>query len=124
MSDLFVSLEDLNAWGEIRGDTFNIEEAAVKVIERNGLRAVIYMEDGMTPSAKGGGKPQSRQRYQEQEILRVIKLLDCDPKSLPKDSPGKPGIKAKVRRQLQFSPSVFNKAWDRLSATREIIKLK
>lgn len=82
-------------------------------------------------AAKSNSAPQSqplmRQPYQEQEILRVIKELGHDPKNLPKDNPGKSGIKAAVKSKLPTSmtgTTIFNKAWDRLSGANEIVKLK
>jgi len=54
------------------------------------------------------------QRFQEQEILRVISTLGHTPDSLPKWTPGKSGVKADVRRELKFSAAVFDKAWQRL----------
>lgn len=70
-------------------------------------------------------RPLQRQRHQENEILRVIAELGFNAKVLPKDAPGKPGVKAAVRKELPgLSPSVFNKAWERLSASNDIIKLK
>lgn len=69
-------------------------------------------------------RPLPAQRFQENEILRVIAELGHDPIALPKDQNGKPGIKAKVRSKLNFTPTVFNKAWERLSSTKEIIKPK
>ena len=74
---------------------------------------------GITPI-----RPPPAQRFQEQEILRVIGELGHDPKALPKDIPGKAGVKAEVRKRLKLSASVFNKAWERLSICGEIAKLK
>lgn len=75
-------------------------------------------------SKANSGKPPPRQRFQEQEILRVIRELKHDPKKLPKDVSGKEGVKAEVRSMLDFSPRVFDKAWERLSSMKEICKLK
>ena len=69
-------------------------------------------------------KPIARQRFQEEEILRVIGELGHDPKRLPKDIYGKPGVKADVRAKLAFTPTVFDKAWERLSKSNDIVKLK
>ena len=65
-------------------------------------------------------RPLPQQRFQEQEILRVIRELGHDPCSLPKDKPGKPGVKAVVREKLNFTVTVFDKAWGRLRAAGEI----
>jgi len=77
-----------------------------------------------TSGSQSKSRPPPQQRYQEQEILRVIKELKYDPTKLPKDTPGKSGVKAEVRGRLNFSTGVFNKAWERLSHTKEIIKLR
>lgn len=62
----------------------------------------------------------SRQRHQELEILRVIEELGQKPKALPRNEPGTPGIKAKVREQLDFTDNVFDKAWQRLRDFKDI----
>lgn len=64
--------------------------------------------------------PPSRQRQQEQEILKIIKSLGHDPKALPLNNPGTPGIKSKVRQQFNGSKTVFDKAWQRLRDFGEI----
>ncbi|WP_321821895.1 MULTISPECIES: hypothetical protein [unclassified Burkholderia] len=66
-------------------------------------------------------KPLARQRHQENEILRVIRDLGHNPVSLPKQTPGKAGVKSAVRALLpEFTGSVFDKAWDRLRRDGEI----
>lgn len=59
-------------------------------------------------------KPPLQQRFQEQEILRVISALGLTATKLPRYTPGKPGVKADVRERLRFTVTVFDKAWDRL----------
>lgn len=76
------------------------------------------LEDGL-PSP-----PPGTQRWQEDEILRVIRNLSYDPLSLPRNSPGKPGIKAEVREQLrpnQWLGARFRKAWERLRDSGRIV---
>ncbi|KWK91028.1 hypothetical protein WM22_20535 [Burkholderia ubonensis] len=65
-------------------------------------------------------RPLKQQAHQEAEILRVIRELNHDPKKLPKQKPGKPGVKAAVREKLNFSKKVFDKAWDRLRASGDV----
>ena len=102
-----------------------------------GIRAPLselrFKREDIEAMAAPNGAPESKaprrhvykQPFQENEILRVIRELGCDPKALPKDTPGKPGIKAEVRALLPtFSHSVFKKAWERLSAAGDIIKPK
>lgn len=94
------------------------EPTAPALVESNGETP----ESNERPSS--AAKPLPAQRFQEQEILRVIKELGYDPKGLPKDSPGRNGVKAEVRARLNFTTLVFNKAWERLSSARDICKLK
>jgi hypothetical protein len=73
--------------------------------------------------------PRVRLLKQEAAILAEIELQGEDPKRLPSDIPGMDGIKAKVRKALKgnilFSgPTVFDKAWERLSKDKYIVKLK
>lgn len=82
---------------------------------------LLKMAGGTVPdTGNANKKPPLQQLFQEQEILRVIGELSYDPKNLPKQAPGKSGVKAEVRAKLLFSSGVFNKAWDRLRASRDI----
>jgi hypothetical protein len=65
-------------------------------------------------------RPLMQQRYQEDEILRVIGELGFNAKAIPKMKAGKSGVKADVRKKLSFSVSVFDKAWERLRANNDI----
>ena len=69
-------------------------------------------------------KPVQRQQFQEQEILRVIRSLEYNPKELPKLRPGKSGVKAEVRAKLSFAPGVFDKAWERLKKSKDVQHIK
>ena len=102
-----------------------------------GIRAPLselrFKREDIEAMAAPNGAPESKaprrhvykQPFQENEILRVIRELEYDPKALPKDTPGKSGIKAEVRALLpNFSITVFNKAWERLSTAGDIIKPK
>lgn len=71
-------------------------------------------------SAAPTPKPKLQQRHQEDEIMRVISELHLDPKQLPKKVQGESGVKKQVRDKLNFSPAVFDKAWDRLRASNDI----
>jgi hypothetical protein len=65
-------------------------------------------------------RPMLQQAHQEAEILRVLSELGCNPKALPRNVPGKRGVKADARGRLSFSTGVFDKAWDRLRAAGDI----
>ena len=147
LTKLHSKLGTLNKWGASTGDSFSIypdpppfrERAETKnapAISLDATRAAATNPDAQSVS----GAPESdepaavgtvhvrqlpAQRFQEQEILRVIRELGHTPTELPKDIPGKPGVKTEIRAQLsKFTTNVFNKAWERLSSTKEIIKSK
>lgn len=66
-------------------------------------------------------RPIPAQRFQEQEILRVIKELGYEAVALPKPTTqGVFGVKAEVRAKLDLQNGVFNKAWERLRAGKDI----
>lgn len=69
--------------------------------------------------------PVSRFSAQEAAILAEIKRLGHDPFDLPRNPPGKRGIKAEVKDALGGSgvwsyKTAFKKAWDRLRADKRI----
>lgn len=64
------------------------------------------------------GSQLSRHRHQENELLRVLAELGHDPKTLPKWSPTKPGVKKEARAKLpRMTEKVFDKAWERLRSS-------
>lgn len=72
--------------------------------------------------------PQKRQIQQEDRILDVLKALGFDPLKLPKEPPGRPGVKKQVRDRLANESifrggSIFDKAWDRLSYKKLIKRI-
>lgn len=70
--------------------------------------------------AQYNARPQQQQRFQEDEILRIIKELGFSANAIPKRKAGRSGVKADVRKKLSFSVSVFDKAWERLRANNDI----
>ncbi len=65
--------------------------------------------------------PLQRHRFQEAEILRVISDLGHCATKLPKNKPGRPGVKADVRRKFpRWTDFVFKKAWERLRGSGDI----
>lgn len=82
--------------------------------------SVTHLGPRIVQAPNESAQPLQRQRFQEQEISRVICELKHDPKALPKPRNGKPGVKSEVRAKLKFSPSVFDKAWGRLQNQGEI----
>lgn len=77
--------------------------------------------DEPTAHVSTPARPLPAQRFQEQEILRVISELKYDAKALPKPEQGKKGVKAEVRKIVPLNtPGIFDGAWERLRATGEI----
>lgn len=73
-------------------------------------------------------RTRTRLREQENAILAMIRELDYDPKALPKNEPGRPGVKNKVFEKLQKHPlfnakTALKKAWDRLRSDNELIDM-
>ena len=72
-------------------------------------------------------KPLQRQRFQEVEILRVIKELGYDAQNLPPVKLGsRKDIKTLVRNQLNnkdFQGTIFKKAWERLAYNSDIKRI-
>ena len=73
-------------------------------------------------------KPLQRQRAQEASILEAVRKLELDPLALPRNKPGKSGAKAAVksyvtanRKDLFTGVKVFDKAWERMSGSGEIV---
>lgn len=86
-------------------------------------------QDGMASATEGAAKdprdkPLPRQRWQEQEILRVIGELGHKANELPKPQAGRRGgVRAQVRKRLtdpMWTEAVFKKAWNRLIVSEEI----
>lgn len=113
----YITLHSLDEWlhhggshGWL-GELTRVAEPAGSQSERN--------EDSTTP------KVRNRRREQEEAILVEIRKQNVDPTSLPKNPPGKPGVKAAVRAALMESTlfdgdTVFDKAWERLRTNRRI----
>ena len=82
-------------------------------------------ETGLFPSCRVGAEP-PRQRAQEDAILEKLKSCGHDPKKMPPNTSGKPGVKNQIWRLLDkknryfHSFSVFEKAWERALAAGDI----
>ena len=66
-----------------------------------------------------------RTAAQDAEILFEIKKQGYEPLALPRNPDGKPGVKAAVRtallsHSLFTGSTVFDKAWERLTARADI----
>lgn len=88
------------------------------------LAEASSMADGTRASPK---MPFQRSAAQDEAILAGIRARGYDPKSLPKNPPGKSGVKASIRSELvgknalfQKEGYQFKKAWERLRERGEI----
>lgn len=110
--------EDTEEW--IAQQSEDVQELARALMSKDAP------EDGESVQP-AGTKPIQRSAAQHAAILDAIRKLGHDPQRLPKNEPGKRGIKAAVRTALEglntIFPSrstVFNKAWGRLLENGDI----
>ena len=80
---------------------------------------------GVESDKTGPEKPLQRTAAQDAAILGEIEKQGYDPLALPKNPPGKPGAKAAIRTALSENSlftggTVFDKAWERLTARADI----
>lgn len=78
------------------GKGYAVSEKFAQAVERHVQAAPAVKIAPETYAKKSNGRPLPQQRFQEQEILRVIGELSYDPKNLPKSERGKDGVKAEV----------------------------
>lgn len=74
-------------------------------------------------------KPLQRSAAQDSAVLQAIRDLGYDPKNLPANPAGKPGVKAAVQQillndRLFSGPTIFKKTWERLRAREDIVTLR
>ncbi|WP_429470248.1 hypothetical protein [Paraburkholderia sp. WSM4175] len=115
-------LEDVDAWLDLHESRTPFRFARFAVMpaplaNQLALAQARTVQHSIEPDVR---RPVTRHQHQEEEVLRVIRELGHDPKKLPKQRAGHRGIKAAVRSKLSFSPSIFNKAWERLRKSRDI----
>jgi len=112
-------------WKErLKLDDLLIPMADIKAIEARQAQA-----DAGTATDQHGElpKPAQRQRTQEAAILATIQKLGYDPKAIPKQQPGKKWVPSEVWAILKsdtdnfISQGVFDKAWQRLKKSEEIM---
>jgi hypothetical protein len=111
-----VSRESLDPWLRAQG----------YAVLANKLRTTVKksLHPKMLPNLPAPS-PVPRFFAQEEAILVEIKKLGHDPLDLPRNPPGKRGIKAQVKDTLGGSgvwsgSTVFRKAWERLRAEKRI----
>lgn len=121
---------------EIQRDSLVELSSAINFLKMNGIRvSVIQGQSTLLDSPEApkvcinlvsddaAQKPIQMQKFQENEILRMIAYLKYDPLSLPKSVPGKRGVKYLVRSNLNFSTKVFDLAWQRLRNENRIAEV-
>lgn len=106
------------------GGAFGVDKTWL-LVERDSeyLRHAFVSYQFQEKDKKIDGKPVSRRQFQDREILRIIKELGYDPKRLPANVAGKPGVKSKVKKLLvdpMWTKDVFKHAWDRLLGCKDI----
>lgn len=101
----YITLTSLNEWkqGRVGQPTPEPTESTIAIAGQQSIQP----------------KVRRKMRDQEDAILRVIKSLGHVPNSLPRQEPGKPGVKALVRKELANDPlftatKAFDKAWEQL----------
>ena len=125
-----VSLSEFAAWGQSVEFEMPPELAAMAVPATDTAKPAPEVALG----ASGGveldktvpAKPLQRTAAQDSAILSEIEKLGYDPMALPKNPPGKPGAKAAIRIALAKSSlftgaRVFDKAWERLTSSGDIV---
>ncbi len=101
----------------------NTSELAADNTVLPALRSNEQSEEVVTDCTPIGepNSPLQKQRWQEQQILRVIGELGYVATELPKPPSGRRGVKAEVRERLGWgSVNAFNKAWERLRDFKDI----
>lgn len=99
------------------------QEADFEVLRRVQIQPVSEANSGGAATIK----PVQRSKAQEEEILTALRELGYRPTELPKRQNGRPGTKAAAWKTIQEKERkscgtkvVFDKAWLRLRANREI----
>ena len=101
-------------------DVRTIDQLRVMVSHLDEFLSTVDDSMKQLDAPKNKKRPPPQQRFQETEILRVIRGLGFTPKALPKHKTGHKGTKSAVYSHLDWSDSVFKKAWERLRDAGEI----
>jgi len=109
-----ISPTDFFAWLKSRPDS-----------EFHALRWLSEIEELKSETITSAQSLQ-RSKAQDDAILCEIKKQGYDPLALPKNPPGKSGVKAAIREalfknRLFTGQTVFKKAWERLTASGDIV---
>lgn len=97
------------------------------IIENDAPAEPTGMPTTPTASAIANQRPEQAMQAQEAAILAKLIEMGYEPLALPRTAPGRPGVKKLVRTAigktpLIQSPTVFDKAWQRLRGDRRIVE--
>lgn len=115
---------DLNSWLDVNEPriSFRFPESVQTGLPDTSAKGESEEKEKNRGDARS--RPPKQQVFQEEEIIRVIIKCGYDPKALPPNQNGKPGVKLEVRSQLIFTSNVFDKAWQRLLDSKAIQRNK
>ncbi len=123
-----IRMDDLLAYAKSLGYSLEIDETTVQSPSRPVPEPEQEQEQEKSEGTPANEVPPAAPRLREQERAVLAKLVELgyDPKSLPKNSQGKPGVPAKCKQALSESPlfdgaTTFKKAWERLSGFGEVM---
>ncbi len=88
------------------------------------VESLVLQPTGLPPTPPQKAVPKSV--AQDTALLQVIGHLGHEPMSLPKNTKGRPGVKAEIKRVALkqnglFTASSFKHAWERLSKSGDIL---
>jgi len=100
----------------------------IAFVSNRGIDVVVTPAKSVEAESVITPKPVQRSAAQDAAILQAIISAGYDPLSIPKNPPGKSGVKAKIRAELvgrnDLFPKTgvqFDKAWERLRAFNQIV---
>lgn len=115
---------------EVQAAGLSLQGVYVEPVSVNALlKAAVHAELVWTPGGAQieprNGRGVSAQARQDVEILETLRRKGYDPRRLPKNPPGKSGVRSEVRKALGAAgawsgTTVFKRAWQRLRDAGEI----
>jgi hypothetical protein len=88
--------------------------------------AIETLAAGGKPSCEKHPAPLSRTKAQDDALLAAVEKAGYDPFNLPKNNPGKRGVKAEMKEVLEnshvFTSAAFGHAWKRLKKLQHFHK--
>lgn len=117
-----LNASEFAAWLDTQGETPSVHIQAW--FKAYSVRSLSVRAGDVLADAQP--KPKQRSQAQDEAIVQEIKRQQLDPLALPKNQPGKPGVKKSIRAALDgkglfTGNTVFDRAWERLSSNGEIV---